>query len=78
MKSPATDAGALHIPVIDILPGSAEIASHLVDAAARYGFVFVKGEGLGFSSQSIDDAFSLVRPTVLASGWHSRLRSHNF
>lgn len=51
------------IPVIDISEASAaDTADQLVDAVARYGFVFVRGGGLGFTRQILDNAFTLVRP----------------
>lgn len=49
------------IPVIDISridEGTGELA---VAAAAQYGFLFVKGDNLGFSKEMIDHAFSTVR-----------------
>lgn len=52
----------LQIPVIDISEAStADKADQLVDAVARYGFVFVRGEGMGFTRQILDNAFALVR-----------------
>ena len=50
------------IPVIDIsgtLPES-EIAAQLVDAAATYGFVYVKNEGKDIPIEAIDSLFDLV------------------
>ena len=53
----------VQIPVIDISEASeADTADQLVDAVARYGFVFVKGEEIGFKRQILDDTFALVRP----------------
>ena len=51
----------LQIPVIDLSQATAQTADKLIDAVSRYGFVFVKGEGLGFTSQMLDDTFALVR-----------------
>lgn len=50
------------IPVIDIsgnLP-EAEIAKQLVDAAATYGFVYIKNEGKDIPIEAIDNIFHLV------------------
>jgi isopenicillin N synthase-like dioxygenase len=50
------------IPVIDIsgpLPES-EIAAQLVDAAATYGFVYVKNEGKDIPVEAIESLFDLV------------------
>ena len=53
----------VQIPVIDISEASeADTADQLVDAVARYGFVFVKGDEIGFTRQILDDTFALVRP----------------
>ena len=51
------------IPVIDL--SSADTydgtdGSPIVDAAAKYGFIFVKGEALGFSQLLLNDIFALV------------------
>ena len=53
----------LQLPVINLLQSGPDedIGAALVDACAKYGFVFVRGEGLGFSSETLDDAFELVR-----------------
>jgi isopenicillin N synthase-like dioxygenase len=51
------------IPVIDIsgsLP-EADVAKQLVDAAATYGFVYVKSEGRDIPVEAIDSIFQLVR-----------------
>jgi hypothetical protein len=50
------------IPVIDIsgpLP-EPEIAAQLVDAAATYGFVYVKNEGKDIPVEAIESLFDLV------------------
>lgn len=51
--------------MIDISEAStadtADKADQLVDAVARYGFVFVRGEGIGFTRHILDNAFALVR-----------------
>lgn len=50
----------LAIPVIDIADEN-RAANDLVDAASRYGFVFVKNSGADeISQKSISDMFSLV------------------
>ena len=50
----------LQIPIIDLSHATATTADKLVDAVSRYGFVFVKGEGLGFTSKILDNTFALV------------------
>jgi len=51
------------IPVIDISGSQpeSEVAKELVDAAATYGFVYVKNEGKDISVKDIDRTFELVR-----------------
>ena len=53
----------LQIPVVDIPQsgGDEDTGTALVDACAKYGFVFVRGEGLGFSADALDSTFELVR-----------------
>jgi len=50
------------IPVINISGTSpeAEVAKQLVDAAATYGFVYVKNEGKDIPVDIIDGLFELV------------------
>lgn len=58
-----TPTSAGQIPVIDI-SGSipqAEVAKQLVDAAATYGFVYVKNQGKDIPVEVIDGIFQLVR-----------------
>ena len=62
MGDKGSNGSRLQIPVIDISEArAADTANHLVDAVARYGFVFVKGEGIGFTRQILDNVFALVR-----------------
>ena len=52
----------ISIPVIDISDASArDTADQLVDASTRYGFVFVRGEGIGFTGPILDNIFALVK-----------------
>ena len=53
-------AECLEIPVIDISNETLRTADHLVEAFIHYGFAFVKGQGLGFTSQFLDDIFEVV------------------
>jgi isopenicillin N synthase-like dioxygenase len=52
------------IPVIDIsgdLP-EAEVGKAMVDAAANFGFVYVKNQGRDIPVATIDRMFDLVNP----------------
>lgn len=62
MGDEQSNVSSLQIPVIDISDAGAEdTAEQLVDAVARYGFVFVRGVGTGFTKSILDDAFELVK-----------------
>lgn len=65
MGDKRSNNSSLQIPVIDVSEGSAadtsDTADQLVDAVARYGFVFVRGEGISFTKHVLDNAFALVR-----------------
>lgn len=56
----------VQLPVVDISGSSpeAEIAKELVEAASRYGFVYIKSLGRDIPVEAIDNIFSLVNTTV--------------
>ena len=65
MDDKQINISSLQIPVIDISDADAEdTADRLVDAVARYGFAFVRGEGIGFTKPILDNAFELVKPEL--------------
>jgi hypothetical protein len=67
MASPNTDAG--QIPVIN-LSGSlheSQVAKELVDAAATYGFVYIKNQGKDIPVDVVDGIFDLVSNRVMIS-----------
>lgn len=65
MAEKESNVSSLQIPVIDISDADAEeTANQLVDAVARYGFAFVRGEGIGFTKPVLDNAFELVKPEL--------------
>jgi len=53
----------IEIPVIDIGGTSTDptIANALLNAAATYGFVYIKSQGKDIPIEDIDGAFELVR-----------------
>ena len=61
----STTQETTQIPVIDISGGQpdAEIGRALVDAAATYGFVYVKNEGKDIPVAAINRMFDLVNPS---------------
>lgn len=56
-----------YIPVIDISNEDARTGIELVDAVEKWGFVFVRGQGLGFKIQDIEGAFELVGSQIRAA-----------
>ena len=60
MSSSAGEAPDSMIPIIDLSLTDEQTGNLTVDAAAQYGFLFVKGNNLGFSKEMIDNAFALV------------------
>lgn len=48
------------IPVIDISEPSKRTGHELVEAAARYGFIFIKSKSVGISADALDQLFALV------------------
>ena len=71
MGDKESDVLSLPIPVIDISNANTEdTADQLVDAVARYGFAFVRGEGIGFTKPVLDNAFELVKPALSSSALH--------
>jgi len=49
------------IPVIEISPSNPNAPKQLLDAAARYGFVFVQNDESVVTSQGIEQMFDLSR-----------------
>lgn len=49
-----------HIPVINISNANAQTGDQLIEAVANCGFVYIKGEGSGFTSEVINQAFEMV------------------
>ncbi len=51
------------IPVIDLSEPESEVAKQLVDAAATFGFVYVRSLGKDIPVEDIDSIFALVIPS---------------
>ncbi|KAI9793859.1 MAG: hypothetical protein M1816_007111 [Peltula sp. TS41687] len=49
----------IDIPVVDISTPNAHVGRELVDAAVRYGFVFIRNQGSEIAPTEIDEAFEL-------------------
>ena len=59
-KMSTSNGDGVQIPVIDISNASQETGDAMVDAAARYGFFYVRADGTGFTPGVVDDMFELV------------------
>lgn len=58
----ATSNGhGLQIPVIDISHADEATGEEMVDAAARYGFLYIRVNGIDVPPQFVDRMFELVR-----------------
>lgn len=55
-----TSTDKVDIPVLDISTPNAQVGRELVDAAARYGFVFIRNQGSEIPPTEIGQAFELV------------------
>lgn len=55
----------IDLPVLDISTPNAQVGRELVDAAVRYGFVFIRNQGSEIPPTEIDQAFELVGRLVL-------------
>ena len=65
---PSTNGSApqVQIPLVDVSCVDQETGLLLVEAVAKYGFAFIRGEHVGLDAYAIDNSFSLVRPCVQA------------
>jgi len=57
---PPSAEADVQIPVIDIADPTLKTGEELVDAATRYGFVFVRNQGSDISPPEIDRIFETV------------------
>ena len=52
----------IELPVIDISnPHDPAVGKAMLDAAAKYGFLYVNSKGTDFTTEDVDHAFGLVR-----------------
>lgn len=66
IKMAINASDVVDIPVIDISASNAQAASELVEAAAKYGFVFVKNNDAGIAPKEVADMFNLVFSYLVA------------
>jgi len=51
----------IELPVIDISdPNDPAVGKAMLDAAAKYGFLYVNSKGSDFTPEDVDHAFGLV------------------
>ena len=58
----------LHIPVIDLSNATEHTGDDLVKATSQWGFVFIRSIGSGFTPDTVNRTFDLVRPQALNLG----------
>ena len=57
---------SVNLPVVNISESTAEIGRHMVDAAARYGFLYIDTRGTGFTPEIVERQFELVNPLKIS------------
>lgn len=63
----ADTAVPIELPVIDISnPHDPAVGKAMLDAAAKYGFLYVNSKGTDFSVADVDHGFELVFPLPLS------------
>jgi hypothetical protein len=62
----ASTNGHLHsrdtiaLPIISLSESTAEVGRQMIDAAARYGFLYIDTRGTDFTPEAVDRQFALV------------------
>jgi len=57
----ARHEGMANIPNIDLRPINPDAPSQLLDAASKFGFVYIENKETGISPEDIDDMFQLSK-----------------
>ena len=52
-----------HIPVIDISNVNDEVGETLVEAASKWGFVYIRSHGLDMTAETVNHVFDIVGST---------------
>ena len=55
------ESGSIQLPVIDISDFSAEIGKRVLDAATKYGFLYIDTKGTGFTEDMVNREFGFAR-----------------
>jgi len=56
----ATAVAALQLPIFDISDPTPEVGRSMIEAAAKYGFLYVDTKGTGFTEAIVDRQFEMV------------------
>jgi isopenicillin N synthase-like dioxygenase len=56
----ASNQETIDIPVIDISNAQSQTGEQIVNAVVKWGFVFIKAHGSGFTPEIIDNIFQRV------------------
>jgi hypothetical protein len=50
----------IQLPVINISEATPTVGQAMIDAATKYGFLYVDSESTDFSTENVEEAFQLV------------------
>jgi hypothetical protein len=56
----ATAVAALQLPIFDISDPTPEVGRSMIEAAAKYGFLYIDTKGTGFTEAIVDRQFEMV------------------
>lgn len=72
MVNMADAAAPIELPVIDISnPHDPAVGKAMLDAAAKYGFLYVNSKGTDFGAEDVDHAFGLVCDSSFEPAMHA-------
>jgi hypothetical protein len=56
----------LTLPIINISDPTLEVGRQMIDAAARYGFLYIDTRGTDFTPEVVERQFALVGPSSIS------------
>lgn len=59
-KTPAT-ASPIQLPIFDVSQLTPEVGKSMIDAATKYGFLYVASESSDFAKDDVETAFGTVK-----------------
>jgi hypothetical protein len=60
MMCRTSENDTIELPIIDISSPTLEVGRQMIDAAAKYGFLYVDTKGTDFTAEMVDREFELV------------------